>query len=276
MPMLPSRRAEEGWPAMVCFLMALKSKRLAQDWRRTSRLCEASVRSALNQTDPDLKVILICHETPDWNTPIDDRLEVLIIDFPPPPPDPRKTMLDKWSKLARGMIRAGELKPDFVMLMDADDLVSNRLAHHAHRNRHANGWIFRRGYCYRYGSRWIEVENSYNCGTNAIVSSRLIQFPHDMSPQGRQKCSVLRWGHTVIDTELEKAGTPLEVLPFRGGVFVFGHGDNDSDLTSGFGQWRWCWRRRLSQFHRLRRCSPRIRREFGIDFLYPQAAGVAS
>jgi hypothetical protein len=257
---------------MLCFVMALKSKRIANDWARTSRLCEAAVRSALNQTDPDLRIILVCHEPPDWGiSNADSRLELRMVDFPLP--EPKKTMVDKWTKLQWGLVRASELRPDFVMLMDADDLVSNRLVQFAHGQRNANGWIFRRGYQYQYGSRWIEAKDgTFNCGTNAIVGAHLIQFPIDIGKECRERCSILRWGHTVIAEELAKAGTPLAALPFRGGIYLVGHGDNDSDLVYGTGQWLKGWRQWARQLPRMRWCSAGIRREFGIDHIYPKCS----
>jgi len=208
--------------------MALKSRLLSSNWERVASLCESSIRSALQQTEPSVKVLLICHEQPPFGKRFDDRLEIISVDFPPPSPTYAATMEDKWRKLHIGMMRAGELQPDFVMIMDADDLVSNRLAEHTLKHPNCNGWIIRRGYHYRYGSHWIGWSNDFNCGTNAIVSSRLIRFPKDLREDSRKNCIVLRWGHTKIAEKLAEAGTPLEALPFRGAVYVAQHGDNHS------------------------------------------------
>lgn len=40
---------------MLCFVMALKSKQVSNDWSRVCQLFEASLISAFRQTDPDLK-----------------------------------------------------------------------------------------------------------------------------------------------------------------------------------------------------------------------------
>jgi hypothetical protein len=229
-------------------------------------LREAAVQSAYRQTDSDIHIILVCHEQPEFRTQFDDRLQVISVDFPlPPPADPKAAMLDKWKKLAVGMVRAGELHPDFVMNMDADDLVSNRIAAWAHAHPGSNGAIIRRGYEHRPGTRWLECKSHYNCGTNAIVSARLIKFPADTGEQSVGECSILRWGHTTIEAKLVEAGTPLEILPFRGGMYLIGHGDNWTE---------WAPRRFVASLKflvkhasSLRPVTAAIRNEFAMDYL---------
>jgi hypothetical protein len=251
---------------MLCFVMALKSKQVSNDWSRVCQLFEASLISAFRQTDPDLRVIVVCHETPTVRGHYDHRLEFINVDSPVPAErDTSWGMKDKWSKLQVGLIRCGEIKPQFVMIMDADDLVSNRLVALTRAHPHCNGWTINLGYYYRFGSKWILRNPEFNCGTNAIVSSRLIEFPTDTSRAARDRRTVLRWGHTVIARKLAEAGTPLQPIPFPGAVYVHSHGENDSHFGQRlFPQIPRPILRRLSQ---QRFCSARIRREFAIDAL---------
>ena len=257
---------------MFCFVMALKSKRLSKDWSQVCRLFNASLRSAYNQTCGNFKIIVVCHETPDLEQKFDSRVEFINVDFPPPALDPVLTMRDKWAKLAVGMVRAGECRPKFVMNMDADDLVSSRIVEFTESHPDENGWHLSQGYEWGFGRRWIKsVDPFILCGTNAIVGSRLIRFPRDTSPESIENCSVLRWGHTIIAEKLAEADTPLTPLPFRGAVYVTGHGDN----------WSSCFAmRRLSRIRRgvswirhgewrslpqLRFCTKSLRNEFSMD-----------
>lgn len=250
---------------MFCFVMALKSKALSKDWGRVCRLFEASLMSAYRQTDPDFRIIVVCHETPSVVQKYDHRVEYINVDFPPPEQMTTPLcMKDKWTKIHLGMIRAGEHRPDFVMLMDADDLVSNRLVAHAHAHKQSNGWRIRLGYDYAFGSRWLHSNNKFNCGTNAIVSARLIHFPKEVSPESREKCVVLRYGHTAIEEQLAKMGTPLEVLPFHGAVYVHSHGDNDSHIGGKlFNNLRFLVR----EMPNMRYATAARRREFAMDML---------
>lgn len=253
---------------MLCFVMALKSKRLSKDWPRVCHLFEASLQSAYRQTDPDIRIITVCHETPDVRGSYDKRVEFINVDFPPPAQVTTPLcMKDKWTKIQLGLVRAGELKPDFLMIMDADDLVSNRLAAHAHAHPDANGWIIRRGYNYPFGSRWIMLTDHFDCGTNALVSSRLVNYPKDLSEESRAACSVLRFGHTIIAEKLAEAGTPLEPLPFPGAVYVHSHGDNDSHFG---GRFMASTRTAIKNLPRQRYLTAARRNEFALDALLAQ------
>jgi hypothetical protein len=248
---------------MLCFLMALKSRAVSKDWEKVSRLFENTLRSAYHQTHPDFKVIVVCHETPHLSQHYDDRVEIINVDFPPPvQPITELTMQDKWGKLAIGMIRVGELNPDFLMIMDADDLVSNRLSEFVHAHPDANGWALKQGYTYNDGDRWIYCNDHFSCGSDAIVSGRLIQFPKDLTAESVNNCIVLRWGHTIIAEKLAELGKPLMPLPFLGATQVVNHGDNDSHAPSKE-QWH-SLRFFLGKIRRTRFLTQKIRREFSI------------
>ena len=248
---------------MLCFIMALKSKLVSKDWERVSHLFENTIRSAYNQIDPDFKIIVVCHEIPRLSDQYDERVEVINVDFPPPSQIITElTMQDKWRKLAVGMIRVGELQPDFVMIMDADDLVSNRLSQFVNSNKSSNGWMLKQGYTYSYGSQWIYYNDNFSCGSDAIVNSRLVNFPADYNAASINSCSLLRWGHTIIGEKLAEQGTPLQQLPFLGAIQVVNHGDNDSHLPSKeeFVSLRYF----LGKVRRTRILSQKIKAEFSI------------
>jgi hypothetical protein len=250
---------------MLCFVIALKSKVISKDWKRVSTLFENTLGSIFGQTNPDFKVIVVCHETPCISIDVDHRLEVINVDFPPPAQlDTKLTMQDKWHKLSIGMIRAGELKPNFIMFVDADDLVSNQLVDFVDKNKEENGWILRHGYNYTYGSKWIYISDNFSCGSDSIVNSKLIQFPKDLSQESVENCIVLRWGHTIIATKLAELGTSLKPLPFLGAMQTVNHGDNDSSLSAPLGK-RWFGMRHfLGKIRRTRPLTQRIRTEFSM------------
>jgi len=251
---------------MLCFVMALKSPSASVNWTVVERLFEQTLTSVCNQDDPDFRVIVVCNQVPRLQRPAHHSVQFLVRDLPVPKID--AAMSDKWTKIAHGLVIAADLRPDFVMLMDADDLVSRRLAGFVNRDKASNGWTFKKGYYWHYGSRWIQWTETFTCGTNSIVSSRLIRFPKEVSNEGIQDCLILKNGHTTIEKAMEGRGTPLEALPFAGAVWVYDHGDNDSTLaTQQGGNSRRKWhglRFLLGSVRRQRLVSSSLKHEFGL------------
>ena len=69
---------------MLLFGIPLKSKKVSADWPRVEGLFNSTLRSIFNQTDPDFRVIVACHEVPRTPYADDPRLEIVPVDFPPP------------------------------------------------------------------------------------------------------------------------------------------------------------------------------------------------
>jgi hypothetical protein len=226
---------------MLCFVMALKSPAVAANWETAEAVFDRTLTSVCNQDDPDFRVIVVCNQIPRLAGPAPPVVHFVVKDLPVP--GPASTMTDKWTKLAYGLVAARELHPDFVMLMDADDLVSRRLSGFVKKNNSSYGWIFKKGYYWRYGSRWIQWTEHFNCGTNSIVSSQVIRFPKQVRSEEIDDCLILRNGHTIIERAMRDNGTPLDPLPFAGAVWVHGHGENYTLMHSNLGQTNW---------HRLR------------------------
>lgn len=249
---------------MLCFVIALKSKAVSKNWARVSALFEMCLTSAYNQIDPDFRIVVVCHETPQLSKQFDQRVEIINVDFSPPQQlVTTLTMQDKWRKLAVGMIRAGELNPNFIMIVDADDLVSRRLAQFVNCSKHENGWMLKHGYNYTFGSRWTYLNDKFSCGSDSIVNSRLIKFPKDLNDESINNCIVLRWGHTIIGERLAELGTPLRPLPFKGAMQIVNHGDNDSSLYTSSQSW-YGVRHFFGKMRRTRLLTQPIRTEFSI------------
>lgn len=247
---------------MLLFIIPLKSKQVSVDWPIVCQLFSNTLESIYNQTDPDFKIIAVGHEIPEPKHQRDDRLSFVSVDYPPPPPNNYGLgMDDKWMKLRHAMVKARALQPDFIMFVDADDLVSRHLVAHTQSHPGSNGWIIRNGYRYAQGSNWIEHTQKFDCGTNAIISAKSIVYPSNVSDEERERCILLTHGHTVICKHMAQRGTPLEHLPFPGAAYIFSHGDNATDIGYGL---KFRWKYYLKRIHRMRYLSKKIKADLSI------------
>ncbi len=116
---------------MFIFIVPLRSPETCADWGEVSSLCNSTLNSLTRQSSDEYRVVLVCNSPP-LNFIPDRHVTVVQESFPIPYSlDERNA--DIYNKVKRGMVEVKKLqlvKPDlsvFIMKVDADDLVSDRL-----------------------------------------------------------------------------------------------------------------------------------------------------
>jgi hypothetical protein len=207
------------------FGIPLRSRQASRDWRRVCALLDATLNSALQQLNGDIQVIIACHEVPSTRAR-DSRVTFLEATFSRPR-DGLEQMYDKRSKkimLAEEVCRRGG---GYLMLLDSDDLVSNRIAEFVMQQNNKRGYVVDQGYIYDAQLRRLTRVRDFD----RICGSSVIPFlsPADCGdPQ-------FAWREYVGDTwhaEFRKAaadlGRSLEPLPFPAAIYVTNNGENHS------------------------------------------------
>lgn len=215
---------------MLVFVVPLKSPQVSKSWERVCKIFERTARSLCNQSSSNFQVIVVCNEKPkiDFSHP---NLTYLEVDFPVPNltnPVARGDT-DKGRKLLKGLIYAEKFSPTHTMTVDADDLVSKRLAEFVDRYSHENGWFVKKGYKYQENSDVVYLKRNefYRmCGTSNIIRYDLNFLPE--SPEynrgyGYYKHYIL---HARVKDVLAEKSNPIKPLPFAGAVYAIGTGDN--------------------------------------------------
>ena len=219
---------------MLCFIIPLKSAKVSSSWELVSKLFERTIKSVCNQTIPDFRVIVICHERPniEFEHPNVTYIEV---DFPIPTfrsnTDMQSRDTDKHRKIWTGLVYAHQLNPSHIMFVDADDCVSRYLAEFISQNSQCNGWFIGRGYEYRDGSKFIlhrEKKFHKKCGTSHIIRYDLLESMLKELKFEQIKGWNFLYHQKIVDT-MNKKGNPLELLPFKGAIKVIDNGENICD-----------------------------------------------
>jgi len=220
---------------MLVFIIPLQSKMVSKSWETVSHLFEKCVQSILRQTCSDFQVLVVCHEKPE-TTVQHPNLNYIEVDFPRPdltsgsPIDVlNRKRTDRGRKQLRGLVAAQQFDPSHTMLLDADDLVSNRLASLVRQNPEANGWVITDGYLYTYGSHWIykKSRNFYKmCGSCNIIRNDLNDIPE--KPEYNRGYGYYKFyiDHWKVSEILATKGFPLEHLPYPGAVYITQTGEN--------------------------------------------------
>jgi hypothetical protein len=212
---------------MLTFIIPVKSERVSSSWPQFSKLVERTLKSVTNQTSPNYRVIVVCHEKPltDFEH---DKIEYLYVDFDPPAlktaPKEKHNGLkeeDKSHKILAGITYAEKYETNFFMVVDADDCISNKIVAYVEKHKAKNkvGWFINKGYYYREGDGFISLNrNNFNtlCGTCLIVRPKYIKETFKKIPH-------LEYVH---QTEKFSETLPLVKLPFAGAVYSMLNGEN--------------------------------------------------
>jgi hypothetical protein len=117
---------------MIYFLTPLAAKKSVSDWDLTCELLKQTLGSLQNQTDGEFRSIVCCHNVPDFAKELDNRF--LFVNHPFPAPD-KALSISGTNCGARDMVLKRDVAlyyaqpgpDDFVMLLDADDLLHCKL-----------------------------------------------------------------------------------------------------------------------------------------------------
>jgi hypothetical protein len=256
---------------MLTFILSMRARALAKDWGYHTWLLERTLDSILAQTNSRFDVVVVCHDIPEVAQANHEAVHMLPVDFEPPQRNHHDMCVDKVRKISEGVKWAIARNSDYVVFMDADDLVSRRLSEFVAAHHGDNGWYFDNGYAYRHGQRWIREHEFHHliCGTAAIVRTDLLSFaPSDFC--GAENVNTLAAaGHGQYRAVLEAQGAPLGKLPFFGSVYIL-HEDATSGVPAAnsvrphIPRWRrvLTWSRRT--LPKMRPLTPTLRAEFSI------------
>lgn len=217
---------------MIAFIVPLRSKATTKGWPTVSKLCLRTLHSLLQQTDPGFHVFLVCNEPPEGLTP-SEKLSVISRDFPIPENRSPRYGYDKLCKVCHGLVEAAHINPSHYMLVDADDLVSNRLAGHIKKNPPDIGWFAESGWLYRENKSWLLRQRRHFhrlCGTAIVAPFDKKYLPKSVDEDYTPYRPYLE--HNRIVDAYRTAGKNMQPLPFPAAVYCFGDWNWGGDITA--------------------------------------------
>ncbi|HUJ04249.1 MAG TPA: hypothetical protein VLW75_11460, partial [Rhizomicrobium sp.] len=188
----------------------------------------------------DFGVIVACHDVPGIAEASDPRVTFLV-SRAPVPATLEAQMYDKHVK--RRMI-AAELRErggGYLMAVDADDLVSSRLASFVRQDANPYGYILHDGYEFDFARKRVRPAPRFNrfCGSSGIFLFSPDDLPKSFD-DADQAVSDRFGNHTQWAQAAKELGRPLAAFPFRGAMYVTNNGENHSAQAGNVG-----WRRSL-------------------------------
>lgn len=254
---------------MVYFGIPLRSKFSSINWEKVCLLFNHTLWSVYNQTNPDFKIIVACHEIPGLIKQYDDRVEFIRVDIPFPK-DLYEQMCDKGYKVHTIAKHIRDLGGGFTMIVDADDLISNQIVNFIESHiDNQFGWYIKTGYILYLDRMLLKYAPKFPSGSNCIINYTPDLLPDSMEgawrPSNESNEYIITKGHStkIKKTACAKINRPIRPLPFRAGVYVLGTGDNHSTLNGS----RSFYRNIFDRLTPAINISLSIKQEFSIDWL---------
>lgn len=216
---------------MIFFGIPLRSKETSNNWERVTEFFNRTLWSVYSQTDPDFRIIVACHEIPVLYHEFDKRVEFIKVDSSIPHTK-SEMMLDKGHKVHTIGMRIRELGGGFTMMVDADDIQSNRIAEYVNSHPDANGFLSHNGYYWHVGDDFIKKGHRFPNGSSTIVKYSVEDLPDryydEMVASENTNPHIIRKKHGDIPKICAAMGRPLAPLPFIASIYVRETGDNHS------------------------------------------------
>lgn len=152
------------------------------------------------------------------------------------------------------------------MLVDSDDLISNRIAEYVNAHPEKNGFLSNYGYVYNEGLPYMKKMSALHrtCGSCSIVNYSVEDLPDKMPANfwdnSFKNSYIIRKSHRQIPDYLKEQGRELERMPFPTTVYVRNTGDNHSMMGGS----DLSWKRKVEMFLRRKTyINHDIKTEFG-------------
>lgn len=276
----------------VAFLIPFASQRTKSRWDIACAHLRQTLKSIQNSTSGNYCVVVAGHETPDFTVASDSRCCFLSVNHPIPFHEDfvASRRLDKLAKIAAAWkYTKSTWNPDYVMKLDADDLISSRLVEWLGNAGGEAGYLIKYGWVWPSGSRYVVQYTEYLdrvCASCLIIRSDLAdqQGPfrtgvegvrldqvslsfaasdhYSLIPGSETSTLLLNDSHQRYAAQFAYLGHKLSSVPFKAVVYRTGNPDSSSAaLEIG----RPTLRMILGTIRRTKLITKTLRREFALE-----------
>ena len=250
---------------MIYFVIPLRSKAAAKNWESITEDFNKTLKSCYNQMSPEFKIFVACHDIPKIDFVYDARVNFIQVDIPTPT-NTQEMMYDKGYKMYE-LMRAvrndiNNSNGCYVLPVDADDLVSNKVASFFQGRDDGMCYTSKFGYIWKHSSSFVTKAKDLwrTCGSCTVVYYKKDELPKVDYAENTNKY-IFQNSHRFLIKYAKSIGKQFGIIPFPTTIYVLGTGENHSSLV-GIGI---SWKRAIEGFLRIPRyISNSMKKEFNL------------
>ncbi|MGD6833887.1 glycosyltransferase family A protein [Sutcliffiella halmapala] len=215
----------------IIFAISLKSKKVSKKWDVVQQNLAKTIRSILNNTYDNYRIIIAGHEKPDIEELLHKKVVWIPVTFSPPS-NPQEFTRDKMRKrLVIGKYLKNEGFSGYFMALDADDWIHYRFIEYINSFPLTKAFVINKGIMINQYKQKIWILNNFyrNCGSCAIFYFTNDEFPRRNGDAKKFTILNLRI-HPKVKLYLRKLNIPFQHIDEPLVLRYFGHGDNNMEL----------------------------------------------
>ena len=208
---------------MLLTIIPFIAEGVANDWQKAIVCLDRTLRSILGNPERDLRAMVVCQDRPPLKLN-DERY--LFLETRQPKPDKQDVVAkvrDQGAKIVEAFQAARELSPEYVMLVDADDLISNTLASYVFQRPTFDAFCLKSGYKWREGSSQLTLLPRFNqvCGTAFVWRFNKRLFPAWLGKTYTKR--ICDQAHNFVEAAMDAEGLQVNKIYEPKAVYVMGH-----------------------------------------------------
>lgn len=223
--------------AIVTFVIPVRHQANCNDWAKLKSNLTQTLLSISMQINPNWRAIIVANRGADLPQ-LPDKVEVCYVDFPPNQLYQRgqnskkvfyeAVRLDKGKRVLTGMLSVRDTH--YYMVVDDDDLISNRLVEFLSQQKIVDGWKVTHGYVWGDGGRMLLINRAFHylCGTSLIIRADLFNLPSRIEDLSDDEIKNVFGSHIKVIDYFYDRGVSLKALPFHVTIYRVGYGGSHS------------------------------------------------
>jgi hypothetical protein len=232
---------------IITFIVPFRPKKTSNNWELHSKQLNRTLRSICAQINKEFQVIVVYTELPLFQFEHENLRYIRLPNYEVTldelgDEEMNRFAVDHARRVMWGVTNCLSTPTKYIMSVDADDLVSNRISFYLSKlSNDIPGFVVKKGYVCLGNSKYLYKESNFNLinGSSHIVKYDLIEIPNwDLKTYSHIDFNLFT-AHGWLEDRLRKQmGVILQELPFRAVMYMLNEASHSNEVNNSITLYR--------------------------------------